>query len=231
MDESLKLLRQGGNLINAIQNLDDRHPAKIRYLTNIVESPKYGIKERWFAVMAFTKLQGLGSLGRLKNWIHHPQWFIRSASLKALGYVHKSRADRPIELVVDKLKDPSILVRDAALEVLGKWCPTEAVKPMLGMLDDPKHFRKKHPLYIRKRAVQTLGKCRTQSYFVKKRFVDIFNEKDMYGIHEATHKALKEMTGLGIPYSSNRKKMHQVWAAAFSLDQPLKEAAKSNVLQ
>ena len=212
LERSLNVLKNSGNLTQAIFSLKARDASLEQSLTEMVLDPAKDLKERWFAVMAVTKLQGSQALGNLKKWAEHPEWFVRLASLKALSYLDLNESTYPTSLVMKRLKDKSILVRDGALEVLGRWCLPQTQSKILGVIDDQEHFRKKHPLFIRKRAVDVIGQCGFSSVETKKRLVQLFEEENFYDIHSATHQTLQLLTQRKLPFMNDGKKLFTQWS-------------------
>jgi hypothetical protein len=218
--ESLKLIRNGGRLHQAIYGLRARSTEVEQELKALVANDQVTFKERWFAVMALTKLQGSDALAQLVQWTEHNEWYVRLASLKAIGYLPVKKEAYPVATVQARLKDKAILVRDGALEVLEKWCLPETKSAVLALLDDKDNFRKNQSLFIRKRAVDSLAKCDFGGQDVTSRLVRIFDERNLYGIHEATHEALTKLTQTKASFIGDGSKLKAAWAKKLAARSP-----------
>ena len=109
---------------------------------------------RWKSFMVYTGVKGVKSMSVIERALEHKTWFLRSASLTALEQMDESLAKK---WAFEKLKrDPALLVRTKALEILQKNPDARAKELFWKKLHSADSFYNGRSLWIRYHLAHTL---------------------------------------------------------------------------
>lgn len=197
------------------QTLIKRYGIKgLKELRQIFNSESISFKNRWKALMLYARLGGKKrSFPGLVEALSDRQWFIRSASAKALGYMKEKRA---VPYLLSTLKDRSLIVRTSAVDALGQIKSKSSVGYLKKALFDPINFHKGKGLWIRRHIVEAIIKIRGPASISM--LLSLLDDNDK-SVIKTSVTALSKLTGVsykGIPieeqvskwkyYKKNRNK-------------------------
>lgn len=154
---------------------------------------KLDMNSRWRALISAsdfaTEKESVKQINQIKVFTSNKDWYMRNASLIALAKI--SSVDAIVE-AKKLLNDKSLVVRSAAVDVLGESLTAEHKKILTEEFDKPYNFHKKSSLWIRKQILEKLFinvDIRDRHFFVKNLF-----DSDVQ-IAELSGKALEKLTG------------------------------------
>ncbi len=110
---------------------------------------------RWKALMSAADARGKGSTVDILKAAKSHQWYMRNAALVALQEVNQPEAEK---LALELISDKALVVRSAAMDVLGHSSSFEARETLWSELDKDYNFKKKQSLWIRNQIVEALAK-------------------------------------------------------------------------
>jgi hypothetical protein len=111
-------------------------------------------RTRWKSLSLVAQIQGPKSEKILKKALKAPEWYMRNAALLAYQSVLPQKAN---EVAEQLLQDKALVVRSAAVGVLGKSTDSSARESLWSELSNPKNFRKKQSLFIRGQILAVLA--------------------------------------------------------------------------
>ena len=118
---------------------------------SIAFSNKQSIEMRWKALTAMALLKKENSVKDLKKALVAPEWYMRNAALLSLNSVSPKHGKKAAQ---ELLTDKALVVRSAAVDVLGPMMDAEIRELFWQEMDANYNFRRKQSLWIRE---QLLG--------------------------------------------------------------------------
>ncbi len=117
------------------------------------EDSKRPVTERWRAIWSVAKSDHPKTYSQLLSWTQSKEWLLRHGALMGLNKIDPERAS---EAARKLLKDPSLLVRSMAIEVVSRNLKMEHRRDLWQVLQDPKSYRKGQSLWIRSQVLSIL---------------------------------------------------------------------------
>lgn len=167
----------------------------------IVKNEKLNMNVRWRALMKSTDLAQGNDVDEIRSFVESKEWYLRNAALIALNKVDPLRAE--IE-ATKLLTDKALVVRSAAVEIIGRNMSETNKKALIEEVDKGYNFNKTSSLWIRKQILEKIAGVATdkdQVIFVKNLF-----DKDKK-ISELCANTLERLTGKKMA----RKKFVENW--------------------
>jgi hypothetical protein len=144
----------------AVNQVKYQSPSSISMLKEIAFDEKQSMNIRWKSFMVLTEVEGLKSLNEIKKALTNSTWFMRSAGLTALSTLDKQGAKK---WAYQKLhRDPALLVRMKALEILQSDMDESIVELFWNKLNAKDSFHLNKALWIREDIAQVLLKSPRQ---------------------------------------------------------------------
>ncbi|WP_413560541.1 HEAT repeat domain-containing protein [Bdellovibrio sp. HCB209] len=116
---------------------------------------KQPMNVRWKALMGAAESKKLEATADLLKAGKANEWFMRNAALVALSEVNPIQAQKLAQTLI---KDKALVVRSAAVEILGKEMSEETRELMWEELNKDYNFKNKQSLWIRYQIVEQLAK-------------------------------------------------------------------------
>lgn len=167
----------------------------------MASNDKLNMNSRWTSLIQSANFAEVDQISEIKKFTTHKEWYMRNASLVALQKADPNEAEVQARKLI---KDKALVVRSAAVEILGKNLTTENKNVLQEEIHQSYNFNKKSSLWIRKQILDKLAKVATkqdQNIFVKTLFD---NDKK---ISELSAKTLEKITGEKLA----RKKFVENW--------------------
>lgn len=123
-------------------------------LKGLSQNSQQSMQLRWRALMLLTEVNPKESVLELIKATSSPEWFMRNAGLLGLEQVKKGKA---VEIARDLIKDKALVVRSAAVEVLGRNLNPDLRDLLWQELYKEYNFRSDKSLWIRPQILQTLS--------------------------------------------------------------------------
>ena len=136
----------------------------------VVKNEKMAMNVRWRALMQSTELAKGNDVDEIRSFVESKEWYLRNAALVALQKVDPARAE--IE-ALKLLSDKALVVRSAAVEVVGQNMNEENKKILIQEVDKGYNFNKASSLWIRRQILEKVARVATdkdQIVFVKNLF-------------------------------------------------------------
>lgn len=167
---------------------------------------QYPMSLRWKAIMGMAEARREKSIPDLMLATQSKEWFMRNAALVALTHAKPSQA----QVVARSLmKDPALVVRSAAVEVLAKDLKATHRELFWEELQNEINFKRKQSLWIRPQMVKALAAA-PMPHEVSS-FARLLNEKDAE-IQEAAIRGLERSTGKRLGQGKmSRKELVALW--------------------
>jgi HEAT repeat protein len=182
------------------------YPALIRISRSASES----MQTRWRALTLASSLKSQEVLPELEQALKAPEWFMRNAALVSLEQYHPKRAQQAAQVL---LKDKALVVRSAAVQVLGKKMDDQTRDLFWEQLASAQNFRHKQSLWIRGQMLSLLAEnpqARETGLFAK-----ALQDNDVK-VHAPAIAALEKLTQkvLGSPKTalSEKRALWVQWA-------------------
>lgn len=156
------LLLAGLQSIAAVQEFND-------YM-KVVKNEKMTMNIRWRALMQSTELAKGNDIDEIRSFVESKEWYLRNAALVALKKVDPARAE--IE-AVKLLSDKALVVRSAAVEVVGQNMSEANKNILIQEVDKGYNFNRASSLWIRRQILEKVARVATekdQTVFVKNLF-------------------------------------------------------------
>jgi len=123
-------------------------------LVSIYNDESISFQNRWMSLMYYARIAGKKrSFNQLNKALYDRQWFIRSASAKAFGYMKHEKA---VPTLINALDDKSLVVRTSVVDALGQIGSKTAIKPLIKALYSSNNFYKGKSLWVREHIVKAL---------------------------------------------------------------------------
>ncbi len=179
-------------------------------LLNISNTESETLSNRWKALTLAAHIGGDQAMKALNEALKSKDWFMRNAALVALRANHPLKAQAAAKSL---LKDKALVVRSAAVEVLGSDFSPEDRDLLWEEFHAPYNFRRKQSLWIRGQILSQLAQkpqAKESSLFVK-----ALMEKDS-GLHEPAMVALEKLTQQKIKATAvaQKRELWIQWAKA-----------------
>jgi HEAT repeat protein len=185
-------------------------------LVRISKSDKLDMATRWRAVTLAAAIGGKKGLKDLRVALKSREWFLRNAALVAMKAYHPKQS---AEAARSLIKDKALVVRSAAVEVLGQQLDSKSRDLLWEELSASYNYRKGQSLWIRGQILSHLAEkpeAREIPHFVK-----ALKEKES-GLNEAAVKGLEKITdqklGPQTASWSQKKELWLEWAKAQNPD-------------
>lgn len=136
-------------------------------LIQISRATSEPMQTRWRALSLASSLKSAEALPELEKALVAPEWFMRNVALLSMEKYHPQRAQAAAQSL---LKDKALVVRSAAVEVLGKRMDEKTRDLFWEALASAQNFRRKQSLWIRGQMLGFLAQApqaREASLFVK----------------------------------------------------------------
>lgn len=180
-------------------------PDAVPTLFSLAQDTKLPDHQRWTALRAVGQISEPTSIPRLQDFLKDPHPTMRIAAIRALGDMGV-RAATP-DLIELAQNDNALIVRCAAVEVLGQLKATEAIPAFEKSLDDDKNFLNGKSLFIRRHVVVALGQ--TESPAATPALIKALDDRDP-ALPPAAVESLQRITGLKFQ-AANQSGMNRQW--------------------
>jgi hypothetical protein len=130
-------------------------PAMVSKLKQRAFDREQGLSVRWKALVLAAKIGGSSMSAELKEASRSSEWYMRSASLAAAGQISFTES---LVLARKLVNDKALVVRSAAVDVLGESDDMKDREILWKVIDDSKNKRKGQSLWIRTQALNWLIK-------------------------------------------------------------------------
>jgi hypothetical protein len=130
-------------------------PGMVLQLKQRAFDREQGLSVRWKALVLAAKIGGSSMSAELKEASRSSEWYMRSASLAAAAQVSFTES---LVLARKLINDKALVVRSAAVDVLGESDEAKDRELLWKVIDDPKNKRKGQSLWIRPQALNWLIK-------------------------------------------------------------------------
>lgn len=180
-------------------------------LLDVAHASGHSMNLRWKAVTSAALLRREKAVPDLMKLSESKDWYIRNASLVGMAEVAPRQS---VKLAHRLLKDPALVVRSAAVDVLSKNM-READRGILWKeMTSDYNRRGGQSLWIRGQILDVLASNAQKSEF--KRFSELLSENDET-VQKASMKGLEKITGLQVARNaSSHSKAVQLWKAHVS---------------
>ena len=178
-------LPEANRYLVADRNPDTYYPA----LIEISKSAQQTLQLRWKALTLAAHLKKEKSLKDLEAALAAPEWYMRNAALVAINSFSPQRAQREAKVLI---KDKAMVVRSAAVEMLGSDLDTETRDLLWEELNANYNFRKKQGLWIRQQILNQLAMRPKRKELPL--FLNALKEKDQ-SIHFAAIAGIENLSG------------------------------------
>ncbi len=192
----------------ALKKSETLYPALIRISRQETES----MPMRWKALTLASSLKPDQALPELEIALKSPNWFMRNAALLSLAQYHPERGQKAAQAL---LKDKALVVRSAAVQVLGKNLNAGNRDLLWENLNAPENFRRQQSLWIRGEILSMLAakpEARETALFVKS-----LNDKDpkiQASAVVAMERLTKSVLGTKNMAVAEKKELWVKWAKA-----------------
>lgn len=130
-------------------------PGMVSKLKQRAFDREQGLSVRWKALVLAAKIGGSSMSAELKEASRSSEWYMRSASLAAAGQISFTES---LVLARKLVNDKALVVRSAAVDVLGESDDIKDREILWKVIDDNKNKRKGQSLWIRTQALNWLIK-------------------------------------------------------------------------
>lgn len=131
-------------------------------------------ENRWRALSAMAQLGKQDAWPEVERALVDKNWFMRSCALKALTLVDRDKALQWARQLFEK--DPALVVRASALEVLHQLNDKSSASILWNKLNDKDSFYQKRSLFIRSHTVKVLKSWAQQTD--SSRFITLLDDRD-----------------------------------------------------
>lgn len=114
-----------------------------------------GLSVRWKALVLAAKIGGASMIAELKEASRSSDWYMRSASLAAAAQISFTES---LVLARKLVNDKALVVRSAAVDILGESDEPKDREILWKVIEDPKNKRKGQSLWIRSQSLNLLVK-------------------------------------------------------------------------
>lgn len=192
----------------AIQQSEALYPELIQ----ISKASDQPMPMRWKALTLAAYLGRDKALPELEAALKSPEWFMRNAALVAMQTYHPAKAPKAAEALI---KDKALVVRSAAVEVLGTVKNRKTRDLLWEEMDAGYNFRKKQGLWIRSQILSKLSESPEAKE--SSLFIQALKDKDSR-MHRPAIAALEKLTStqLGKPKTkmAEKRELWLQWAKA-----------------
>jgi hypothetical protein len=171
-----------------VGSLRRQGPEGYRKLTQIMFDENETMAVRWKAVTAAARLGGKNSQPEIERALKSQTWFMRNAGLVALRGIDQNQALKWANKLLD---DKALLVRAAAVEVIGDVGTQKDAPALWSKLNSKESFKKGQSLFIRRGIVEALA--RIEGPGREAAFVQVLNDSDIT-LHPGAIQALQRLT-------------------------------------
>lgn len=123
-------------------------------MAEIAFSPKKSVEMRWKALTMVAHLKKENAIPDLKKALESSDWFMRNAALLSLNSVSVVEGKKAAQML---LKDKALVVRSAAVEVLGPVMDEETRDLFWKEMNAKYNFRQNQSLWIREQMLTYLA--------------------------------------------------------------------------
>lgn len=208
--EEILTLPEKNRYLVAEKKSDELYPVLIEFS----KSEKKSMQTRWKALTLAVHLVGEKSLPEVEQALKAPEWFMRNAGLVALQSIDPEKAKARAKGL---MKDKALVVRSAAVEVIGNDLDTSTRDLFWDELEASYNFRQKQGLWVRGQILEKLA-----AHPEKKEiplFVKALKDKDLK-LHSSAIAALERTTQVKLGKSheglSEKRQMWIQWVRSHS---------------
>ncbi|MCJ8277756.1 MAG: HEAT repeat domain-containing protein [Bdellovibrionales bacterium] len=139
----------------AVAEIYKMGPKAYRKLNNMAFDSANNMNTRWKSFMVMTSIGKKKSLPEIDKALRDDQWYMRSAGLIAMSKVYRKKSLEWAQFLLKK--DPALLVRLKAVEVLSAVPGNKYKKLFWSKLYSKENFHRKQSLWIREKLVSHLA--------------------------------------------------------------------------
>lgn len=132
------------------------------------------LQVRWRALVLAARLMGSEIKGDINNASKSTDWFMRSASMMAANEIS---SDEGAVLARRLVNDKALVVRSAAVDILGQTGEVSDRSLLWNIIKDPINIRKGQSLWIRSQALQLLARSPQKKEVSQ--FISLLTENDL----------------------------------------------------
>lgn len=175
-------------LLERLSALRDQGERGYINLLKIANDRNESMEDRWRAITAVARIAGNRARPELEKALKSPDWFVRNAVLIAIKEIDGATAVAWAKRLLD---DKALVVRAAAVEILGEYRDLESVPVLWQKLYASENFKNGQSLFIRRRIVEILAGLETQGREGK--FIALLSDNDV-SLHPPAIQALERIT-------------------------------------
>lgn len=143
-------------------------------LKQIAFNSKSDLQIRWRALVLAARLLGIEMKSEIVSASKSNEWFMRSASMMAANEISTEQA---AELARKLIQDKALVVRSAAVDILGNTGETADRALLWKIIKDPMNVRKGQSLWIRSQSLQILARNPNKQEIPQ--FIALLKETDL----------------------------------------------------
>lgn len=185
--------------------LSEQPDAVYDSLIQIARDDHHPMNLRWRALTSAAVLRKDKAVPDLVKASKAPEWFMRNASLVGLSEFSPTKS---AEVARRLVKDPALVVRSAAVDVLAKNGTVPDRDLLWKELRASYNSRGTQSLWIRGQIVKALAEKPRATEIAQ--FSNLLNEKDE-SMQLASVQGLRKITGLSLGEGTNSKRTVQLW--------------------
>lgn len=180
-------------------------------LLDVARANEQSMNIRWKAVTSAALLRREKAVPDLIKLSESKDWYIRNASLVGMAEVAPRQS---VKLAHRLLKDPALVVRSAAVDVLSKNVKDADRDALWTEMASDYNRRGGQSLWIRGQILEVLAANAQKSEL--RRFSDLLSENDE-SVQKASMKGLEKITGLQVARNAaSHSRAVQLWKAQVS---------------
>lgn len=175
-------------------------------LLEVARTKDHPMNIRWRAVTSAALIKREKAVPDLLALSESSEWYLRNASLVSLSEVAPKES---VTLARRLVKDPALVVRSAAVDVIGKHASESERDLLWDEFQADYNRRGAQSLWIRGQILKTLAQHAKATE--QDRFLKLLSEKDLE-IQKASMQALEKITGLKVARdASSHERAVQLW--------------------
>lgn len=189
--EIIEALKQHKPAKELWSSLHARHGAKaIEGLIAIANNEQERDELRWASLFGIARMTGKQGLKVIGKFTTNRSWLMRDASLKVFAALDAKEMAPQIETA---LKDPALVVRTTAVDVIGHLKLHASAPKLIEALFDPLNYRREKPLWIHNHILATLRELRYTE--ASQKLVELLEAKKDHDLRGQIVATLESLTG------------------------------------
>lgn len=175
--------------LNARAAVESKELQGFQDYIKIAKDEKSSMNARWHALMKSAATAEGQDIDQIIQFTESKEWYLRNAALVALNVADPQRAEVEAQRL---LTDKALVVRSAAVEIIGHRMNDANKKILIEEVDKGYNYNKASSLWIRKQILEKVAKVATekdQQIFVK----NLFDQDKK--ISELCANTLEKLTG------------------------------------